>query len=113
MKSYSIEQTGYVPISIDDAIKRHKNEAKYQTIVLEMAMIDKNEVWFDQHNQQKYLRDLLLELVCQQIDGREETDDVDQKGSNPHVDLQSFRLIASLDAHRIGLDALVDFAENV
>lgn len=50
MQCYRIEKTSDVPISVYDAVERHKDEAKYETVVLEMAMVDEDGIWFEKNN---------------------------------------------------------------
>ena len=76
MQSQRIKQTSKVPVFVDNAVERQQDEAEYQTIVLEMAVVDQNGIGFDEQQKQKDLRQLLLELVCKQIDGGEEADQV-------------------------------------
>ena len=76
MQSQRIKQTSKVPVFVDNAVERQQDEAEYQAIVLEMAVVDQNGIGFDEQQKQKDLRQLLLELVCEQIDGGEEADQV-------------------------------------
>lgn len=113
MQGNGVQETCDVPIFIEDAVERHENKSQNQTVVLEMAVINEDSIGFDQYNQQKDLRHFFLELRGKKIDRREEKDEIDQKSSETHIDFECFRLVASLDAHRVRLDTLIDLAENV